>query len=152
MSESPTTSTSGETGKVEVPSVPLPFARMALAMVLVGVGMTGLGMAVTMAARPGGQTAAMVAPWGAVGVHLLVLLGLAPWQPRSLARWPFAILLGSVGSLGLVVLVLMLLYFAAPLDGLTLALSIASSWFAAFFAEVLVYGHYVKRFEGVATG
>ena len=154
--ESRMTSTDSESGATPAvwmaPVVALPTVQMLGAVLLAGVLVGAAGWLVTGAVRPSGQVAAWVGAGLSVVALWAALLGQSPWKARSLATWPFSILFGSVASLVLVLIGLILLYSATPLDGVTLALSIVASWFGGFFAEVMVYGRHVKTFDGVGAG
>lgn len=132
--------------------VSLPTVQMLTAIAAAGLIIGGVAYGLVSVIRPDGKPAAVTGAAVSVGALWLVLLGVAPWKRRSLAQWPFSILFGSVVSLALVLIGLILLYSATPLDGVTLALSIAATWFGGFFAEVMVYGRYVKAFDGIGTG
>lgn len=158
-SDSPPTTTSTDqpegwakpTSPLDVgPVLRLPTLKMAGAALLGAALVWGLGVLVVWALGLVGSspvmTGAASAAAGAAAALWVGLLVLQPWRPRHLGRWPVAWLAGRGASFGSVIVVGVLIYFAAQPDPLTFWAVLAGAYFAGLLAEVVVYASHVRAF------
>ncbi len=129
------------------PQLSLPGLRLLLAAWLGAAGVAALGTAI-LAIVGMTQPRELASPWVAwLGLAIAKasgLLWMRPWKPRYLGRWPF-VWLGARGvSFGAVLILSVLLYFAARPEPLPFGLVIAGGYFAALLCEVAVYSSHIR--------
>lgn len=94
--------------------------------------------------RPDAASAAWLAALAAGPAHGAGVLLVRPWKKRWLGQWPFAVLGGSVASIGGVLILLVLLYSATRPDTVWFVLVAALAWTVGLFAEVGAYARIIR--------